>query len=99
MFQKIVGATTEYRHVIQAGSTTIVVVRSTGANNNIYYVSRDHLGSISVVTNSSGTPILNESFGAYGSRRGSNWTGTPSAADYTNIASVSRDGFTGHTML
>jgi hypothetical protein len=54
MFQKVVGATTEYRHMIKAGSATIVVTRSTGSNNNTDYVTQDNLGSSSVVTDSTG---------------------------------------------
>jgi RHS repeat-associated protein len=99
MFQKVVGATTEYRHIIKAGSATIVVTRSTGSNNNTYYVTQDNLGSSSVVTDSTGAVMVNESFGAYGTRRGSSWTGVPSTADYSNIAGVSRSGYTGHDML
>ena len=100
LFEKVSNATvTDYHHLIHAGTTTIVLVRSTGTNNQTYYVTRDHLGSGAVVTNSSGALILNERFAAYGSRRGSNWTGTPSPADWSNIASSTRHGFTDHVML
>lgn len=76
-----------------------IVTRSTGSNNNTYYTTQDHLGSSSAITNGSGGQILNESFASYGGRRGSNWTGSPSSTDWTNIAVSTRAGFTGHTML
>jgi RHS repeat-associated protein len=100
-FEKVSNAsvTDDYHHLIRAGTNLIVLVRSTGSNNETYYVTRDHLSSSSVVTNSAGAVILNESFAAYGRRRGSNWTGVPSTTDWNNIASTTRHGFTDHTML
>jgi len=93
------GTVTDYHHLIPAGDALIVLVRSTGGNNNTYYVTQDHLGSSSVVTNSSGTAVLNQSFASFGSRRRSTWTGSPSSTDWTNIALTTRHGFTGQTML
>ena len=61
--------TTDYVHRIQAGSATVLVVRSTGTNNGTYYVTQDHLGSASVITDSAGTVVVNESFAAFGTRR------------------------------
>jgi RHS repeat-associated protein len=40
-----------------------------------------------------------ESFGAYGQRRGSNWTGAPTPAELTTINDKTRKGFTEHEML
>ena len=100
MLEKVSGASgTDYHHLIRAGSALIVVTRSTGSNNNTYYVTQDHLGSSTAVTNSSGTLLVNESFAAYGARRGANWTGSPTSGDYTQIANSTRRGYTGHTML
>lgn len=90
---------TDYRHMIRAGSATIVVTRSTGTNNDTYYVTRDNLGSSTAVTNSAGALVVNESFAAYGARRGSNWTGTPTSGNWTAIANSTRRGYTQHTML
>jgi RHS repeat-associated protein len=53
----------------------------------------------SAITDGSGALVVLESFAAYGARRGSNWTGPPSAPDLTAIANATRQGFTGHEML
>src|ERR1051325_1282154 len=40
-----VGTNTDYRHYIQAGSSTIVVSRQSNGVNGVYYLNSDHLGS------------------------------------------------------
>jgi RHS repeat-associated protein len=90
---------TDYRHYIRAGGSTIIVSRQSTGTNSINYVTSDHLGSSSAITNSSGGILVNSSFDAFGKRRGSNWTGSPSAGDWTAIASTTRRGFTEHSML
>lgn len=90
---------TDYRHMIRAGSSTIIVSRQDTGTNSVYYVTSDQLGSSSAITNASGVIVVNESFGAFGARRGSNWTGSPSSGDWSAIASTTRRGFTEHTML
>jgi RHS repeat-associated protein len=89
----------DYRHYIRAGSSTIIVSRQSTGTNSFYYVTSDHLGSSSAITNSSGGILVNSSFDAFGKRRGANWTGNPSAGDWSAIASTTRRGFTEHTML
>jgi RHS repeat-associated protein len=90
---------TDYRHRIRAGSATIIVSRQSGGTNTTNYVTTDHLGSSSVITNSAGATLVNSSFDAFGRRRGSNWSGAPSSGDWTAIASTTRRGYTDHSML
>jgi RHS repeat-associated protein len=100
LFEKVTtSAGTDYRHMIRAGGSTIIVSRPTSGANSVYYVTSDHIGSSSAITNSSGGILVNSSFGPFGARRGSNWTATPSAGDWSAIASTTRRGFTEHTML
>jgi RHS repeat-associated protein len=40
-----------------------------------------------------------ESFGAYGQRRGTNWSGSPTSGEMTTINDTTRKGFTEHEML
>jgi RHS repeat-associated protein len=47
----------------------------------------------------SGAALATLSFGSYGARRGSAWTGAPSAGDWTQIGNSTRQGFTGHEGL
>jgi RHS repeat-associated protein len=93
------GANTDFRHMIRAGGSKIIVSRQSSGTNSVYYATSDHLGSNSAVTNSSGAMLVNSSFDAFGKRRGSSWTGNPSAGDWTAIASTTRRGYTDHTML
>jgi RHS repeat-associated protein len=100
MMQKVSSAgNVDYRHIIAAGDATVIVTRSTGGGNNTYYATGDHLGSTSVITDQTATVLVRESFDAFGARRGSNWSGQPSPGDWAQIASTTRQGFTGHTML
>jgi len=94
------GGVTAYRHYIGAGSNTIVHTRwSNGTPSQTFYVTTDHLGSSSAITDQSGALVVNESFAAYGARRGSNWAGAPSSGDMTAIANTTRHGYTGHEHL
>jgi RHS repeat-associated protein len=100
LFEKVTtSAGTDYRHFIKAGGSTIIVSRQSTGTNSFHYVTSDHLGSSSAVTNSAGGILVNSSFDAFGKRRGSNWSGSPSAGDWTAIASTTRRGYTDHTML
>jgi RHS repeat-associated protein len=89
-----------YRHYIAAESSMVIHTRfANNATPQTYYVVNDHLSSHTTVTDGNGGPVVAQSFDAYGKRRGSNWTGAPSAGDLTAIASVTRRGFTGHEHL
>jgi RHS repeat-associated protein len=100
LLEKVTSASgTQYRHMIRAGSAAIIVARHSNGTSNTYYATQDSLGSTAVITNAVGALIASENFGALGERRGSNWQGTPAASDWTSIASTTRRGFTGHTMV
>ena len=100
ILEKVTTSTgTDFRHLIRAGNSTIIVSRQSSGANNTYYVTSDHLGSSAAITNSSGGILVNSSFGAFGNRRGANWTGSPSMGDWSAIASTTRSGFTEQTML
>jgi RHS repeat-associated protein len=88
---------TEFRHTVPAGGTKIIVTR--GGGDGTYYVTADHLGSFSTITDNNGAVVVNQSYGAFGKRRGANWQGSPTQDDLDDIADVTRRGFTGHTML
>ena len=90
---------TEYKHYIAGGSSTAIYTRRSDGTTSNYYVASDHLGSADVVTDGSGAAIVRESFAAFGARRGSNWSGTPSTADQNQFAATTRHGYTGHEEL
>ncbi len=93
------GSPLEYRHLIPAGSSAAIFVRRGDGTSSTYYATSDHLGSADLVLDAVGNVLARESFTAFGARRGSNWQGVPSTADYTTFSSTTRQGFTGQEML
>lgn len=91
---------TAWRHYIQTPSgLTIIVSRNSNLTTSTTFVLSDHLGSSEALLNKSGALLVRESFGAFGDRRGSNWAGNPTLADYAAIADATRRGFTFHEGL
>jgi RHS repeat-associated protein len=97
-------AGTEYRHFIQiAGKAVALVKRSAQTGNSTFYLHEDHLGSTDVITQDNPSPanqiVARMSFDAWGQRRGSNWTGTPSTSEKAAISATTHQGFTGQEQL
>ncbi|MFN8208935.1 MAG: FG-GAP-like repeat-containing protein [Bacteroidales bacterium] len=82
-------------HYIYGGDGIAAIYTIQNSSTNMYYVHTDHLGSIDVMTNQSGTAVQYMSFDAWGRRRNpTDWT-------YTNVPTsylVSR-GYTMHEHL
>ena len=97
----LTSAGTDWRHYISAGNEPVAIYSRTSAGvNTLRYTLEDHQGSPSALLSSTGTLVVNESFAAYGSRRSpTTWAGAPSAGDLTTIAGITRQGYTGQTML
>jgi RHS repeat-associated protein len=96
-----IGNLTDYRHYIAGVQGTVAIVsrRSDGVNAT-RYVLRDFIGSVARILNSDGTSFASESFEPYGGRRDSQtWTGPCPCPTLSQIASVSRRGFTDHEMI
>ena len=93
------GGAIEYRHLIPAGSGMAIYLRKPDGSNSTTYVTTDHLGSGDLILDSAANVLARESFTPFGARRGSNWTGVPTSADYTTFSNTTRRGFTGHEML
>jgi RHS repeat-associated protein len=93
------GGVTEFRHMIPAGSGTVIYMRKPDGTNATTYLTTDHLGSGDLVLDSSANVLARMSFTPFGARRGSNWQGIPSSADYTTFSNKTNRGFTGHEML
>ena len=96
-----VGGVTDYRHYITAtGGIVAIVSRRSDGVNSTRYILKDYLGSVARIVNSDGTSFAAESFAAFGGRRDSQvWTGPCPCPTLTQIASVTRRGFTGHEMV
>lgn len=94
------GGVTTWRHFVTApGGTAVVLRTSDGAPAMQRYLALDHLGSTERVLDASGKSLVAGSFGPFGERRSSAWTGTPTAGELAKFAAATRDGFTGHEQL
>jgi RHS repeat-associated protein len=95
------GSSVDWRHSIWANGKKIAIVSRQGSGvNTTRYILEDHQGSASKVLSASGSVNLQQSFSAFGMRRGAlTWSGSLGTAELNGINSVSRDGFTGHTAL
>jgi RHS repeat-associated protein len=92
------GSSTQYRSLIQVGSVQIIASRNSGGQT-VHYVTTDALGSADRIIDAAGASLANLSFSAFGSRRGSGWTGNPTGSDQTQIRNTTRHGFTWHEHL
>ncbi len=106
LFEKVINTTagtTDYRHYIIAGDELVAIYSRTLAGvNTLRYVLEDHQSSIASILSTTGstTTATNESFSAYGNRRAAGtWSGPPLSGDETTINGISRQGYTGQTVL
>lgn len=95
------GTTTDWRHSIMAeGQVVAIVSRKSSGTNAVNYPLEDNQGSGSVLTNSSGTNLVRQSYNAFGlPRDGADWDGAEQSGDQSTIDGISRRGYTGHSML
>lgn len=97
---QVPGGGYDWRHYIQADGRTVAIVSRTTSGEVVRYPIEDHHGSPATLFASSGGAVVEESFGAFGvPRNGATWSGSVPAGDLVAIESVSRRGFTGHTMI
>jgi RHS repeat-associated protein len=90
---------TRWRHLIATPGANIIHVRRSDSTTETNYLTKDHIGSTDAILNASGVVQSYFSYAAYGARRGSAWSGPPSAGEMTAAANFSRRGFTEHEML
>jgi RHS repeat-associated protein len=89
------GAVTWTNYLVAAGGLVGMHVENVGGSTLTRYFHKDHLGSIAVITNESGTVLERLSYDAWGKRRYSNGADDPAGA----ITSQTNRGFTGHEEL
>ena len=91
----VVGSSgTTDRNYIYAGDEPVAIDERTGSSNTFYYLLKDHQGSISGITNSSGQVVVNESFHPDGQRRSpTTWTDPVSTSDVNTIQGISARGY------
>jgi RHS repeat-associated protein len=89
-----------YRHYIYAGSEPVAVYSRTSAASTMSYLLGDHQGSVSAITSNGGALNVGESFTAFGQHREpTTWSGAPSQAEFLEVASFTRQGYTFQTWL
>ncbi|GFE88652.1 hypothetical protein GCM10011488_36060 [Steroidobacter agaridevorans] len=100
LFEKVTsGTTTYFRHHVAAGRGTVIHSRLANGTSQNYYVSPDHLGSSSLITDASGNVIVDQSFDAFGKRRSADWLSALTTSELQSMANATRHGFTGHEHL
>lgn len=107
MFEKVTkspSGVVEYKHYIMGGSGGAVAIRTlragTSSVNDTRYLHKDHLGSLTVITDESAGVVARLSYDAFGNRRdGISWSGTPSSGEWSAIQAVTHRGFTFHEHL
>jgi len=92
----------EHRMHLMAGSgvvATVVADQSSG-DFAINYFHRDHLGSVSAITDGNGDLVVELSYDAHGMRRDpTDWMGPAPAGDVEDANAIVRYGFTGQEQL
>jgi len=90
----------EQRAFINAGGQAIAIVKTTTAGNatttSTRYLHRDHLGSITAITDESGAVLERLAYEPFGKRRFANGANDP---NHTILPVNTDRGFTGHEML
>lgn len=91
---------TDYRYYIYGVDGLAAVQNVSGTTPTTDYVLSDQEGSISSLLTSTGSVTVDESFTAYGNRReASTWSGPPSSTEEGIMDGITRQGFTGQTVL
>jgi RHS repeat-associated protein len=101
LFEKLNSSSSglEYRNYIVANGEKVAIKVLSASRNDTLYLHSDHLGSTDVITDQSAQIKLRASYDAWGNRRGSAWSGTPSASDSSAINSTTHLGFTAQEQL
>ena len=97
--KETVGSKVSHLHYIRAGGQTVAIYKSisdNGVNSSaINYLHRDHIGSVSEITDGNGVVVESLSFDAFGKRRNVNWSDATSQI----VAQNTKRSFTGHEYL
>ncbi len=92
-----------HTHYIRAGDGTIAMIKSKSVGaEEARYLHKDHIGSISAITDETALVLEQLSFDAWGKRRNPNWQATLTALLENNLLATlqtTKRGFTGHEML
>jgi RHS repeat-associated protein len=102
MFESVYTSSgTDFRHYIFAGGKAVMQLSRSSAGGLQRSLLTDHQGSISsMISDTSGTSFVSESFTPYGSRReASTWTGVPTSAELASMDKITRQGYTFQTVL
>lgn len=94
-YEKETGAINRELFYISTGTGVAAIYEKKAEGNQMYYISKDHLGSVNVITNESAAVVEEMSFDTWGRRRNpTNWSyaGVPTTHIFDR-------GFTGHEHL
>ena len=92
------GTTTHRHHIFAGGQAIGQMTRTQAGANSFEYFHRDHQGSVTKVTNGSGSVIQSLSYDAFGKRRNADWS-ADTAGNRFNDTHFTKQGYTGHEHL
>jgi RHS repeat-associated protein len=87
----VTGSPSAHRYYVHSPERVVAVVTVGGTAPGTVYVHVDHLGSVDVLTNESGTPVEKRSYDPFGQRRNPAW-GQPPPATFPNLTTVAFTG-------
>lgn len=93
---------TDFRFYIYAGGRIVAIRDRTAVGGTVTdrYVLNDQQGSVSAIDSSAGAQYVAENFTAFGNRRNAaTWSGPPTSGDLNLMNGVTRQGYTGQTVL
>src|SRR5262249_46725887 len=94
--KQTVGATSTHVHYIFAAGQAVAIYKSkSDSTEETLYPHRDHLGSVTQVTDASHNVVDTLSYDIWGKRRNSNWTDASAQV----FPAKTRRGYTGHEQL
>jgi len=86
----------EYRHYVHGPNGVVAVYKrpASGVAPTTTYVTKDHLGSLDVITSTAGFELADAAFSAFGERVNFTGSGPPNPSDLTALKNATRRGFT-----
>lgn len=87
------GVTKQIHYIRGADGVCATFTLTNGGGGTTNYWFKDHLGSLTVITDSVGNVLQRLSFDAWGKRRNEDWTAIPDSLMFTGVTDR---GFTGH---
>jgi RHS repeat-associated protein len=92
--EQMLPSTQKQLHYLHAGDGLFAIMVKQGSNETLYYIHKDYLGSITAISNSTGSLVESLSYDPWGRRRN-----PANYSDYNVTSTMFDRGYTGHEHL